>query len=131
MAKKLHKVDVDVKLLQGQDHDHGQFLIQEKFSQEQRENEESQEVDHLLSNGLNSFKSISAQQNKQIILINSPENLIEALLPSFPVPRAVRSAFGHQAGGQLAQENPTGQHYARMQNQRHSPHGSYNASRYF
>lgn len=88
VAKKLHKVDVDVKLLQGHDHDHGQFLIEEKNCHDRRGNEESQEVDHLLSNGC-SIISFFISVYFNFGFRNSTEDLVAALLPRFSLSRAV------------------------------------------
>lgn len=52
VAKKLHKVDVDVKLLHSsQDSEHGQFLIQEKNKAKHQEDTTADDVDVILSNG--------------------------------------------------------------------------------
>ena len=52
VAKKLHKVDVDVKLLHSsQNSDHGEFLIQEKNNANYRPDTTADDVD-ILSNGI-------------------------------------------------------------------------------
>lgn len=53
VAKKLHKVDVDVKLLHSsQDSEHGEFLIQEKNKPKHHEDTIADDIDMILSNGL-------------------------------------------------------------------------------
>lgn len=53
VAKKLHKVDVDVKLLHSSaDSEHGEFLIQEKNNAKYRQDTTADDVDVILSNGL-------------------------------------------------------------------------------
>lgn len=52
VAKKLHKVDVDVKLLHSsQNSDHGEFLIQEKNNANYQPDTTADDVD-ILSNGI-------------------------------------------------------------------------------
>lgn len=52
VAKKLHKVDVDVKLLHSsQDSEHGEFLIQEKNKAKYKEDTTADDIDVILSNG--------------------------------------------------------------------------------
>lgn len=53
VAKKLHKVDVDVKLLHSsQDSEHGEFLIQEKNKTKYHQDTIADDIDMILSNGL-------------------------------------------------------------------------------
>ena len=72
MAKKLHKVDVDVKLLHSsQDSEHGEFLIQEKNKAKHHEDTTIDDVDMILSNGMRQFQLLHFSTSLLFALMQS------------------------------------------------------------
>lgn len=70
MAKKLHKVDVDVKLLRSSQGSsgHGEFLIQEKNKAKTHQDTTADDVDLIFSSNGLSFPPVNGKKEKIYIL---------------------------------------------------------------
>ena len=138
MAKKLHKVDVDVKLLRSSQGSsgHGEFLIQEKNKVNTKQDTATQDVDLIFSsNGIirRSFPRRDPVPRSVFISFvyfsflnsNRTENLVSTLLSSFSVSRSFRSKLVHQASWRFPQKDSAGHHQSiRLQDHRYFAHGN-------
>ena len=125
VAKKLHKVDVDVKLLHSsQNSDHGEFLIQEKNNANYQPDTTADDVD-ILSNGIWHIRIFKMAVPLLHIEWCRAQNIVATILPRVPISRPVRPQPVHQAGGQFTQEDSAGQRPSQLQSLRYPPNGMY------
>lgn len=138
VAKKLHKVDVDVKLLRSSQGSsgHGEFLIQEKNKAKTHQDTTADDVDLIFSSNGLSFPPVNGKKEKiyilylqwlnlfRVYLTFRTENIVPTFLPGFPISRFIRSKLVHQASRRFSQEDPARQHRSiRLQDHRYFAHG--------